>query len=54
MQEGTLPQGIYTWYSDGSSFLYEGARKADYVIVSDTEVVEVQAFLLTSLINRLN
>jgi hypothetical protein len=40
MQEGTLPQAIYTWYTDGSCLLYEGYRKAGYAIVSDTEVVE--------------
>ena len=38
-----MPQAIYTWYTDGSSFLYEGTRKAGYAIVSDTEVVEAQA-----------
>ena len=43
IQEGTLPQAIYTWYTDGSSFLHEGARRAGYAIVSDTEVVEAQA-----------
>lgn len=43
IQEGTLPQAIYTWYTDGSSFVYEGTRKAGYAIVSDTEVVEAQA-----------
>ena len=43
IQEGTLPQAIYTWYTDGSSFLHEGARRAGYTIVSDTEVVEAQA-----------
>ena len=40
IQEGTLPQAIYTWYTDGSSFLHEGARRAGYAIVSDTEVQE--------------
>ena len=38
-----MPQAIYTWYTDGSSFLHEGARRAGYAIVSDTEVVEAQA-----------
>jgi ribonuclease HI len=38
-----LLQAIYTWYTDGSSFLHEGARRAGYAIVSDTEVVEAQA-----------
>ena len=38
-----MPQAIYTWYTDGSSFLHEGARRASYAIVSDTEVVEAQA-----------
>jgi ribonuclease HI len=38
-----LPQAIYTWYRDGSSFLHEGVRRAGYAIVSDTEVVEAQA-----------
>ena len=36
-------QAINTWYTDGSSFLHEGARRAGYAIVSDTEVVEAQA-----------
>ena len=41
-----MPQAIYTWYTDGSSFLHEGARRAGYAIhsVRDTEVVEAQAF----------
>lgn len=43
IQEGTLPQATYTWYTDGSSFLYEGTRKAGYAIVSDTQVIEAQA-----------
>ena len=43
IQEGTLPQAIYTWYTDAISFLHEGARRAGYAIVSDTEVVEAQA-----------
>ena len=38
-----MPQAIYTWYTDGSTFLDEGTRRADYGIVSDTEVVEAQA-----------
>ena len=38
-----MPQAIHTWYTDGSSFLHEGARRAGYAIVSDTEVVEAQA-----------
>ena len=38
-----MPQAIYTWYTDGSSFLHEGASRAGYTIVSDTEVVEAQA-----------
>jgi ribonuclease HI len=42
IQEGTLPQGIYTWYIDASSFLHKGARRAGYAIMSDTEVVEAQ------------
>ena len=42
IQEGTLPQAIYTWYTDGSSFLHEGDRRASYAIISDTEVVEAQ------------
>ena len=40
MQEGTLPQVIYTWYTEAISFLHEGAWSADYAIVSDTEEVE--------------
>ncbi|XP_007653304.3 uncharacterized protein LOC103162167, partial [Cricetulus griseus] len=43
IQEGTLPQATYTWYTDGSSFLHEGTRKAGYGIVSDTRVVEARA-----------
>ncbi|XP_076403062.1 uncharacterized protein LOC143267687 [Peromyscus maniculatus bairdii] len=43
IQESTLPQATYTWYTDGSSFLYEGTHKAGYAIVSDTEVIEAQA-----------
>ena len=38
-----MPQAIYTWYIDGSSFLHEVARRAGYTIVSDTEVVEAKA-----------
>ena len=38
-----MPQAIYTWYTDGSFFLYEGARRPGYAIVSNTEVVEAQA-----------
>ena len=41
--KGTLPQVIYTCYTDGSPFLYEGARKAGCAILSDTKVVEAQA-----------
>jgi ribonuclease HI len=36
---------MYMRYSNGCSFLYEGARKAGYAIVSDTEVVKAQALL---------
>jgi ribonuclease HI len=43
IKEGTLPQATYTWYTDGSSFLHEGSRRAGNAIVSDTEVVEAQA-----------
>ena len=52
IQKGTLPQAIYTWYTDGSSFLHEGIRRAGYAIVSDTEVVEIQTLLLIPPINR--
>ena len=38
-----MSQAIYTWYTDGSSFLHKGARRAGYAIMSDTEVVEAQA-----------
>jgi ribonuclease HI len=40
-----MPQVIYNWYTNGSSFLHEGARRAGYAIhsVRDTEVVEAQA-----------
>ena len=38
-----MPQTTYTWYTDGSSFLHGGARRASYAIESDTEVVEAQA-----------
>ena len=38
-----MPEAIYTWYTHGSSFLHEGARRAGYAVVSDTEVVETQA-----------
>lgn len=31
------------WYTDGSSFLHEGTRKAGYATVSDTGVMEAQA-----------
>ena len=41
IQEGTLPHALYTWYIDGSSFLYEGARRSGYAIVSASEMVEV-------------
>ena len=37
-----MPQATYTWYTDGSSLLYEGTYRAGYAIVSDTGVVEVQ------------
>jgi hypothetical protein len=43
MKEGTLPQVIYTWYTDSSSFLHEGARRAGNAIVSDTKEIEAQA-----------
>ena len=46
-----LPQATYTWYTDGSSFLHEGIRKAGYVIVSNTRVVEAQV-LPTHTINQ--
>jgi hypothetical protein len=46
IQEGILPQvRIYTQYTDGSFFLHEGARRVNYAIMSDTEVVEAQALL---------
>ena len=48
IQEGTLPQAIYTWYTDGSSFLHEGARRAGYAIVPDTKVVEARALLAST------
>ena len=38
-----MPQAIYTWYTDGSYFLHEGARRAGYAVLSDTEVVKAQA-----------
>ena len=38
-----MPQAIYTWYTDGSSFLHEGDRRAGYAIVSNMKVVEAQA-----------
>jgi hypothetical protein len=44
IQAGILPQAIFTWYTY-CSFLHEGARRAGYAIVSDTEVVEAQALL---------
>ena len=42
VQESTLPWAIYTWYTDGISFLHKRARITRYDIVSDTEVVETQ------------
>jgi hypothetical protein len=42
-QEGSLPQAVYTWYTDGSSFLHEGARRAIYAMVSGTKVMKAQA-----------
>ena len=38
-----MPQDIFTWYTDGSSFLHEVARRAAYAIVSETKVVEAQS-----------
>ena len=38
-----MPQATHTWFTDGSSFLHEGSRRAGYAIVSDIEVVEGQA-----------
>jgi len=38
-----LPQTIYTWYTDGSSFLHEGAIRASCSIVSDTEAQALPA-----------
>lgn len=35
-----MSQAIYTWYTDGSSFIYEGSWKAGYAMVSDMEVVD--------------
>ncbi|XP_057631307.1 uncharacterized protein LOC130877762 [Chionomys nivalis] len=43
IQEGSLSQATHTWYTDGSSFLCDGTRKAGYAIVSDTEIVEAKA-----------
>ena len=51
IQEGTLYQAIYTWFTDVSSFLNEGARRAGYVVVSDTAEVEAQ-FLPTHTTNQ--
>ena len=38
-----MPQDIFTWYTDGSSFLHEVARRAAYAIVSETKMVEARA-----------
>lgn len=38
-----MPQTIYTWYTDGSSFLHEGAIRASCPIVSDTEAQALPA-----------
>ena len=43
IQEGSLSQATHTWYTDGSSFLCDGARRAGYAIVSDTEIIEARA-----------
>lgn len=40
IQQGPLPQAIYTWYTDGSSFLHEGAQRVGYAIMSDKEGTE--------------
>jgi ribonuclease HI len=45
IQEDTLSQVIYNWYTDRSLFYIKGQEKlAGYAIVSDTKVVEAQAF----------
>jgi len=42
-----LPQTVYTWYTDGSSFLREGAIRASYPLVSDTEAQALPAHTTT-------
>lgn len=39
-----MSQAIYACSTDGSSFIHEGAQRAGYGIVSDTEVVKAWAF----------
>ena len=40
IKEGTLPQAIYTWYTDSSSFLDKGVQRSGYAKVSNMETVE--------------
>jgi ribonuclease HI len=40
IQEGTLSQADYTWFIDGSSFVHNGQRRAGYVIVSNSVIIE--------------
>nr|3P1G_A Chain A, Xenotropic Murine Leukemia Virus-Related Virus (XMRV) RNase H Domain [Xenotropic MuLV-related virus] len=38
-----IPDADYTWYTDGSSFLQEGQRRAGAAVTTETEVIWARA-----------
>ena len=38
-----IPDADHTWYTDGSSFLQEGQRKAGAAVTTETEVIWARA-----------
>jgi hypothetical protein len=52
IQEGTLLQADYTWFTDGSSFKHNGQWKAGYAIVSDSAVIEASPLPLDTTFQR--
>jgi hypothetical protein len=39
IQEGTLSQADYTWFTD-SSFIHDGQQRTGYAIMSDSTIIE--------------
>jgi hypothetical protein len=44
MQEGIVPQADYSWFIDGSSFIYNGQQRTGYAIVSDSTLRHAPPF----------